>query len=142
MDDIEDFGEGGIPEQRTNERSLIFPKKRSTVATGNNHNEDVDMHTDTVPGTQKVWIRTFGCSHNVSDSEYMEGILQSYGFRITSDQNEADVWVINSCTVKDPSQSAFMHIVQQAKKNKIPLVVAGCVPQGDRKLPVSWYSNR
>jgi len=39
-----------------------------------------------VPGTQKIFVKTYGCSHNVSDSEYMEGILSNYGFEITSDQ--------------------------------------------------------
>lgn len=34
-----------------------------------------------VPGTQSVWIKTFGCSHNISDSEYMAGQLQDYGYR-------------------------------------------------------------
>lgn len=32
-------------------------------------------------GTQKIWIRTFGCSHNSSDSEFMAGQLQEYGYR-------------------------------------------------------------
>jgi threonylcarbamoyladenosine tRNA methylthiotransferase CDKAL1 len=35
----------------------------------------------TVPGVQTVYVRTFGCSHNTSDSEYMMGILQEYGYR-------------------------------------------------------------
>jgi hypothetical protein len=34
-----------------------------------------------VPGTQSVWVKTFGCSHNVSDSEYMAGQLADYGYR-------------------------------------------------------------
>lgn len=34
-----------------------------------------------VPGTQSVWVKTFGCSHNVSDSEYMMGQLQAYGYK-------------------------------------------------------------
>ena len=34
-----------------------------------------------VPGVQTVYVRTFGCSHNQSDSEYMMGILQAYGYR-------------------------------------------------------------
>lgn len=33
-----------------------------------------------VPGTQRIWVKTFGCSHNSSDSEYMCGQLQEYGF--------------------------------------------------------------
>lgn len=34
-----------------------------------------------VPGVQTVWVKTFGCSHNQSDSEYMMGLLQAYGYR-------------------------------------------------------------
>ena len=34
-----------------------------------------------VPGAQSVWIKTFGCSHNTSDSEYMAGLLTEYGYR-------------------------------------------------------------
>ncbi|RYG63744.1 hypothetical protein EON64_15320 [archaeon] len=87
-----------------------------------------------IPGTQKVWLKTYGCSHNTSDSEYMEGMLTKYGYEMVKSNNEADVWVINSCTVKDPSQAAFMHLVQQAKDQGRPVVVAGCVPQADRAL--------
>lgn len=36
-----------------------------------------------VPGTQRVHVRTWGCTHNSSDSEYMAGLLASYGYRIT-----------------------------------------------------------
>jgi len=87
-----------------------------------------------VPGTQKVWIKTYGCSHNISDSEYMEGILSNYGYRITADNKDADIWLLNSCTVKDPSQAAFMHLVNKAKSENVPVVVAGCVPQADRSI--------
>ncbi len=34
-----------------------------------------------VPGTESVWVKTFGCSHNYSDGEYMAGQLQAYGYR-------------------------------------------------------------
>lgn len=48
-------------------------------------------------------------------------------------RTDADVWVINSCTVKSPSQSQMASVISEAKKNNIPVVVAGCVPQGDSK---------
>jgi len=70
----------------------------------------------------------------VSDSEYMEGILSSYGYRIIDDKSDADIWLLNSCTVKDPSESAFMHLVNTAISNDTPVIVAGCVPQADRKI--------
>ena len=34
-------------------------------------------------GTQKIYIRTWGCSHNNSDGEYMAGQLAAYGYKIT-----------------------------------------------------------
>lgn len=43
--------------------------------------------------------------------------------------------LVNSCTVVNPSQDAFISMVCKAKKIKKPLVVAGCVPQGDQMIP-------
>lgn len=48
-------------------------------------------------------VKTFGCSHNISDSEYMAGLLQDYGFTIVDKVEEAEACLINSCTVKNPS---------------------------------------
>ncbi|KAF6265384.1 CDK5 regulatory subunit-associated protein 1-like 1-like protein [Scenedesmus sp. NREL 46B-D3] len=88
-----------------------------------------------VPGTQSIWVKTFGCAHNVSDSEYMMGQLQAYGYKLVpeSAKDEAQLWLINSCTVKSPSQSAMATIIAAGKAAGKPLLVAGCVPQGDRK---------
>lgn len=35
-----------------------------------------------VPGTQSIYVKTFGCSHNISDSEFMIGQLADYGYNI------------------------------------------------------------
>mmetsp|Transcript_5265 Transcript_5265/g.19286 ORF Transcript_5265/g.19286 Transcript_5265/m.19286 type:complete len:627 (-) Transcript_5265:1307-3187(-) len=86
-----------------------------------------------VPGTQSVYLKTFGCAHNISDSEYMAGLLQSYGYRIVDDEASADVWVVNSCTVKNPSQTAMANVISRGRDLQKPLVVAGCVPQADHK---------
>ena len=88
-----------------------------------------------VPGTESIYVKTFGCSHNISDSEFMIGQLAEYGYNIVDSPEKADLLLVNSCTVKNPSQDAFMTMVAQAKKIKKPLVVAGCVPQGDRTIP-------
>jgi threonylcarbamoyladenosine tRNA methylthiotransferase CDKAL1 len=42
--------------------------------------------------------------------------------------------LLNSCTVKDPSQAAFMHLALKGKSQGKAVVVAGCVPQADRHL--------
>lgn len=87
-----------------------------------------------IPGTQKVFLKTYGCSHNTSDSEYMMGLLSEYGYKFVEDFGDSDVCVINSCTVKNPSQEAFVNYVQRAKQTGKKVVVAGCVPQGERNL--------
>lgn len=61
-----------------------------------------------IPGTQKIYVKTFGCSHNVSDSEYMMGQLVEYGYKLIDDPLDADLILINSCTVKNPSQESLM----------------------------------
>ena len=37
-------------------------------------------------GTQKVYLKTWGCSHNNSDSEYMAGQLAAYGYNIVGEE--------------------------------------------------------
>eukprot|EP01031_Cornospumella_fuschlensis_P006063 gene6063-7545_t len=135
MDDIEDAAKE-IESQRL--PAVREPAVLSHAAPGrpimDGYEEMKSQSSSAIPGTQKVWLKTYGCSHNTSDSEYMEGLLTKYGYEMVKDNSEADVWVVNSCTVKDPSQAAFMHLVQQAKDQDRHIVVAGCVPQADRSL--------
>jgi threonylcarbamoyladenosine tRNA methylthiotransferase CDKAL1 len=56
-----------------------------------------------MPGQAKVFVKTYGCSHNISDSEYMAGLLQEYGYQLVDSIKEADCCLLNSCTVKNPS---------------------------------------
>ena len=87
-----------------------------------------------MPGKQNIYVRTYGCSHNISDSEYMAGLLADYGFKIVDDIQSAHACLLNSCTVKNPSQEKFVNLVQKARDAGKPVVVSGCVPQGDRNL--------
>ena len=83
---------------------------------------------------QKIYVKTFGCSHNVSDSEFMMGQLVDYGYILTNDPEDSDLIVLNSCTVKNPTQAALMRLVSESKVLMKPVVVTGCVPQGDKKI--------
>jgi len=87
-----------------------------------------------VPGTQAIWLKTFGCSHNTSDAEFMAGQLHEYGYILLGDEERerAELWLINSCTVKGPSQQAVGNLVKKARELDIAVVVSGCVPQGQK----------
>lgn len=45
--------------------------------------KEIDQPSPQVPGTQTIYIKTWGCSHNTSDGEYMAGLLSNYGYKIT-----------------------------------------------------------
>lgn len=62
---------------------------------------------DNIPGVQNIYIKTWGCAHNSSDSEYMAGQLSAYGYKLTDDKAKADLWLLNSCTVKNPAEDHF-----------------------------------
>ncbi|KAI4332201.1 hypothetical protein L6164_017130 [Bauhinia variegata] len=87
-----------------------------------------------LPLTSTIFIKNFGCSYNQSDSEYMDGQLSAFGYTLSDNPDEADLWLINTCTVKSPSQSSMDTIISKGKNLNKPLVVAGCVPQGSRDL--------
>ncbi len=88
-----------------------------------------------LPGRASVYIKTWGCSHNNSDGEYMAGQLAAEGYTVTDEKESANVWILNSCTVKNPSQDVFINQVREGSKRGVKVVVAGCVPQGERKNP-------
>ena len=96
-----------------------------------------NVETDSVFGRgQTVYMRTWGCTHNTSDTEYMAGQLAEAGFRVSlkdSERLKAQVWLLNSCTVKNPAEDHFKNAIQAAQSADIPVVVAGCVPQGAPK---------
>jgi threonylcarbamoyladenosine tRNA methylthiotransferase CDKAL1 len=78
---------------------------------------------------QTIYMRTWGCAHNNSDSEYMAGLLSSAGYTISDRPDGADLWLLNSCTVKTPSETQLENQLNAAKLVDVPVVVAGCVSQ-------------
>ncbi len=136
MEDIENSANDlTVNNDRIRQVNQVQLKKTSKVI-GKNHEiiDENDKENNYLPGKQKVWVKTYGCSHNISDSEYMEGLLTQYGYELVNESENADVWLVNSCTVKDPSQAAFMNVVEKAKSKEKAIVVAGCVSQADRSL--------
>jgi len=89
------------------------------------------------PGHQRIHVRTYGCPHNMSDGEYMCGQLRDYGYTLVDSLEECDACVVNSCTVKHPSETRAMNLVANAQKAGKKVVLAGCVPSSDRKLAES-----
>lgn len=70
-----------------------------------------------LPGQATIFVKTWGCGHNNSDGEYMAGLLAAQGYNILlndAEKNDADLWLLNSCTVKGPSEQTFINEINKA----------------------------
>ncbi|MBI2140344.1 tRNA (N(6)-L-threonylcarbamoyladenosine(37)-C(2))-methylthiotransferase [Candidatus Woesearchaeota archaeon] len=77
---------------------------------------------------------TQGCSANQADSEIMWGILKEKGFSFSDNEDNADIVVINSCTVKGPTLSFFRKKMKELEGKDKKIIVAGCIPQSNRNF--------
>tara|TARA_Y100000310_G_scaffold344983_1_gene460954 strand:- start:2251 stop:3279 length:1029 start_codon:yes stop_codon:yes gene_type:complete len=73
----------------------------------------------------KIYVKTFGCNLNKRDSENIKGVLQEAGFVLTNEE-KADVIIVNSCGVKAKTQSRVISYINKHKKD---VYVGGCLPR-------------
>jgi tRNA-2-methylthio-N6-dimethylallyladenosine synthase len=84
---------------------------------------------------KKYLIETFGCQMNVHDSERMAGLLDQAGYEPTTEQIDADVIVINTCSVREHAEEKLytrlgeIRVLEQETGHKPVVAVAGCVAQ-------------
>ncbi len=53
---------------------------------------------------KKLYIETYGCQMNVADSEVVASIMQTNGYTLTDDLNQADAIIVNTCSVRDNAE--------------------------------------
>lgn len=84
---------------------------------------------------KKVYIETMGCQMNKSDTERMLGILSHFGYEETKVQEEADLLMVNTCSIRQLSEDkAFSQLGVWGKWKKenrphIKIGITGCVAQ-------------
>ena len=92
----------------------------------------------------RYYIETYGCSLNISDTEYMEGRLREAGFIPEENPENADVIIINSCTVKTRTYLEFLKrlkFFEGLKRQRemtgvsVAIVIAGCIPKANPHEP-------
>jgi len=80
----------------------------------------------------RIYIETYGCQMNVSDSELMLGVLARDGYVRTDDPAVADVMLVNTCAVRDHAEQRVLGRMGELKRHKRPgdvLGVVGCMAQ-------------
>ena len=93
----------------------------------------------------KYLVETFGCQMNQHDSERMAGLLEQAGYERTDDDRDADVIVINTCSVREKAEEKLytrlgeIRVIGEETGNRPVVAVAGCVAQqeGEKLLSKS-----
>ena len=83
---------------------------------------------------KKVYIETLGCQMNKSDAERMYGMLEHCGYTQTENPKEADMLIINTCSIRQLSEDKAYSAIGvwgkwKKKKPDLKIVFAGCVAQ-------------
>ncbi|MFA7500682.1 MAG: radical SAM protein, partial [Sulfurimonas sp.] len=84
---------------------------------------------------KKVYFKTFGCRTNLYDSQVMMSSMQEYS--VTEDESEADIIVVNSCTVTNGADShvrSYISHVENSGDAKIFLTGCGAHTKGEKLL--------
>ncbi len=92
---------------------------------------------------ESVAFVSLGCPKNLVDSEKMLGTLQDSGFRLVSEQDDADAIVINTCGFLEASKEESLEVISEAIERKQRgdlkrVVVAGCLVQRHRAKLLDW----
>lgn len=79
----------------------------------------------------KAAFYTLGCKVNQAESEYMAELLQKAGFEITDPNEDADFYIINSCTVTATADQKTRQSVRRFKRRhpNSAVILTGCMPQ-------------
>jgi tRNA-2-methylthio-N6-dimethylallyladenosine synthase len=79
-----------------------------------------------------VYIETYGCQMNVSDSELMYGRLEAEGYAAVDSPNGADVVLVNTCAIRDNAEQRVLGRLGELRRDLKPgavLGVTGCMAQ-------------
>ena len=83
---------------------------------------------------KNLYIETYGCQMNVADSEVVASILKNEGYEICNDASEADLILINTCSIRDNAEKKVLargRELQAIKKKKphLRIGIIGCMAE-------------
>lgn len=95
-------------------------------------------NNDTPMLSKSFFIKTFGCQMNERDSEIMAQLLAEKGYVETSESDDADLIILNTCSIRAKAEQKVMSLLGVLRKHKkrnpkLKICVAGCVAQQEGK---------
>jgi tRNA-2-methylthio-N6-dimethylallyladenosine synthase len=96
--------------------------------------EVLDLALEDNKGGKKLFLESYGCAMNFSDSEIVASILKDQGYTTTTDMKEADVIFVNTCAIRDNAEQRVrqrLNDYRKAKRAKPEMVIGvlGCMAE-------------
>ena len=100
--------------------------------------EALELANTINPTGKKLYIESYGCAMNFSDSEVVASILAKDGFSTTRNVDEADVILVNTCSIRDNAEARVRKRLTDFKKQKkanpnLTIGVLGCMAERLKK---------
>lgn len=89
--------------------------------------EAIQLNTPENSSGKKLFLESYGCAMNFSDSEVVASILIKDGFTTTKDETEADAILVNTCSIRENAEARVRKRLTEFKKLKVakPSLVVG-----------------
>ena len=102
-----------------------------------------EEQTDGSTTSKKLYIESYGCQMNFSDSEIVTSILQKNGFRTTSTVESADLILLNTCSIREKAEQTvrnrLVHFLHGHKRSEYiyhkDIIAIGNMKSGKGKIP-------
>ena len=97
------------------------------------------LKNTTNPSVKKLFLESYGCQMNFSDSEIVASILQNEGYSTTAEASHADLILVNTCAIRDNAEQRVRQRLQDYKKIKsqsskpVLIGVLGCMAERLKK---------
>ncbi len=109
----------------------ILSKEHDEARQGESFSPAILLDTDSI---RKFYIESYGCAMNFADSEVVASILQGAGYTATRDYTEADLVMINTCSIREKAEQTIrnrLHIFRQLKRGNPSMLIAvlGCMAE-------------
>lgn len=111
--------------------NLKEAKKRTNKEVETNYYESKYQN---IVNNKKYFLKTYGCQMNEHDSENMKAILEEMGFKETENMEDADLVLLNTCSIRENAHNKVFGMLGRAKhlkstKKDLIVGIAGCMAQ-------------
>ena len=75
--------------------------------------------SSSIQNSKKLYIQSYGCQMNFADSEVVASILKKEGYIITNEPHQANLILINTCSIREKAELTVRKRIKDFKKNKV-----------------------